>query len=283
MRFRMAYAIQCHKNADQVNRLINILQDEDVDFFIHVDKKSNIIEEIVSRENIYIVKERVNVIWGNFSQIEATMRLFKKIREVGEYSRIHLISGQDFPIKSREYIKTFFKDNSAQYIQYRKLPNDWAYEGMNRVKVYYPSIMFKNKIVKKFIGIYEGFVMKNEIFQRKGGIYNFYGGSSWFSLTGDCLEYIISYVDRNPSYYRFFKNTLCGDEIFFQTILVNSPFKNTLVNDNKRYIKWKQGDSSPNILTLSDYIALKESDKIWARKFDIQYEEILAKIEKDLL
>ena len=47
----MAYAIQCHKNIDQVNRLIKVLKSDDIDLFIHVDKKSNIKDKIIKDKN----------------------------------------------------------------------------------------------------------------------------------------------------------------------------------------------------------------------------------------
>ncbi|EGE1074208.1 glycosyl transferase, partial [Escherichia coli] len=30
----------------------------------------------------------------------------------------------------------------------------------------------------------------------------------------------------------------CIDEMFFQSLLLNSPFKKSIVNNNLRYIKW---------------------------------------------
>jgi hypothetical protein len=37
-----AILIQCHKNPEQVNMLLDALQHPDVDIFVHVDKKSDI-------------------------------------------------------------------------------------------------------------------------------------------------------------------------------------------------------------------------------------------------
>ena len=39
---RIAYIILCHKNAKQMNMMIDVLNDEENTFFIHLDKKSNI-------------------------------------------------------------------------------------------------------------------------------------------------------------------------------------------------------------------------------------------------
>jgi hypothetical protein len=268
--FRMAYAIQCHKNPEQLNKLIEKISDEDVDIFIHVDKKSSIMNLIKRSNNIYFTDKRLNIKWGHSSQFFATIELLKKISKTGEYKYIHFISGQDYPIKNKNKIKSFFKENyGKQFIQYRPLPNDWPYNGMSRVLVYYPYLLFTNKFTRKFMYKYERIVMKNPALQRNiNNLPKLYGGSCWFSITGDCMEYILEFTNKNDIYLNFFKNTHCGDEIFFQTILVNSKYKNHLVNDNMRYIDWSTKGSSPKVLVIGDFEKLQESHKLYARKLD---------------
>jgi hypothetical protein len=268
--FRMAYAIQCHKNPEQLNKLIERISDEDVDIFIHVDKKSSIMNSIKKVSNIYFTDERLNVKWGHSSQFLATIELLKKISKTGSYKYIHFISGQDYPIKNKSDIKSFFKENyGKQFIQYRPLPNDWPYNGMSRVLVYYSDLLFTNKITRKFMYKYEKIVMKSSALQRNiNNLPKLYGGSCWFSITGDCMEYVLEFINANDNYVKFFKNTHCGDEIFFQTILVNSKYKDYLFNDNMRYIDWSTNGSSPKVLVVSDLEKLEKSHKLYARKLD---------------
>lgn len=42
MEMKQAVLIQCHKKPKQVNLLLNALNDPDLEFFIHVDKKKYI-------------------------------------------------------------------------------------------------------------------------------------------------------------------------------------------------------------------------------------------------
>ncbi|WP_397361844.1 hypothetical protein [Paenibacillus sp.] len=51
----------------------------------------------------------------------------------------------------------------------------------------------------------------------------------------------MDFTTTSPEYVRFFKNTLCGDEIFFHTIILNSAFKNNVRNEIKRYTDWETG------------------------------------------
>ena len=76
---KMAIAIQCHTNSEQINRLINYFQDDYIDIYIHVDKKSNIVSELDIKKNVYLIENRVDVKWGQFSQVEATLNIFKEI------------------------------------------------------------------------------------------------------------------------------------------------------------------------------------------------------------
>ncbi len=52
---KIAFLILCHKNPVQINYLIDTLDDKDVDFYLHIDKKSNIINEIKKKDNIYFL------------------------------------------------------------------------------------------------------------------------------------------------------------------------------------------------------------------------------------
>ena len=58
------------------------------------------------------------------------------------------------------------------------------------------------------------------------------------------------------------------DELVFQTVLLNSHLRDSIVNDHLRYIKFFRGGSSPKILTMEDADILVKSNKFYARKFN---------------
>lgn len=75
--------------------------------------------------------------------------------------------------------------------------------------------------------------------------------------------------------------TLASDEIFFQTILVNSKYLKSISNKNLRYVDWElRNGSSPAFLDLSDYDKIILSEKIFARKFNNISEALLEKLIK---
>lgn len=80
------------------------------------------------------------------------------------------------------------------------------------------------------------------------------------------------------------KYTLCADEIFIQTILWNSPFRermhctNNANTGSMREIDWEHG--SPYIWQNHDYQTLINSNKIFARKFNSNQMGVVYKIQK---
>jgi hypothetical protein len=62
---------------------------------------------------------------------------------------------------------------------------------------------------------------------------------------------------------------LIPDEIFYQTILLNSPLQQTVVNDEVHYIAWPElSGPHPDILGVPDFDRFMATDKLFARKFD---------------
>jgi hypothetical protein len=96
----------------------------------------------------------------------------------------------------------------------------------------------------------------------------FYGTSQWFNLTGKAVDYILEQV-ASTDILRRFRFTYCADEIFFQTLLLNSPLASSCVNRCLRYLEFENG-SRPRTLSSADYAQLIENPdgRLFARKFD---------------
>ncbi|MRN54501.1 N-acetylglucosaminyltransferase [Paenibacillus sp. LC-T2] len=288
--FKMAYVILCHKNPEQINMLIHSLTDENVEFFLHVDKKSNIQHEILHQNNIHFVEQRINVHWGHYSQIECILKCFALIQEHGVFSYIHVISGQDLPLVSNGIIVDFFKENQGkQYVKHVELPNAAEMWGcLYRVSVYYPKfILSRHKRVTALRNRYINLIMSVPKLKRNlSSLPNkLYKGSNWMSITGECMDYILEFTKNNPGYVDFYRHSFCGDEIFFHSIILNSHFKEQVVNEVKRYTDWTSGPEFPRTLTVEDNerIQSKGTECFWGRKFDIEVDrtiirEILQKV-----
>lgn len=283
---KQAILIQCHNKPEQINALINILPSEQYDFYIHVDKKSTILEKIIKKENVCFVKNRVDVRWGRFSQVEATLELMKLICKPKDYSYCHLISGNDFVIKSLEWmIHTFSEKNNREFIEANYLDgtSTWSWGGLDRIYCYYPQWMIQrpaNKFMKFVRVFYRELIMRTKLFKRKKlPVNNFYGGSSWWSLTGNMIEWMNKYLESNEEYLECFSHGVCVDEVFFSTLVMMSPYKNNITNNHMRYMIWDEPGNTtggPAIIREKHICSLLNSEYAFARKFtDIRTIECL--------
>ena len=262
---KLAYLILAHNNPEQLERLVKRLCDAYTDVYIHLDAKADILayQNIGKVQGAYFVANRVKVAWGEYSVIQATLNGFKEILANGNnYSHINLLSGNDYPLRSNEEIRNFFVAHQGKtFMWYEPIFNDWTH-GQTRMKKYYFGEY-------GFPGRYLLASLANKILpdRKLPGNLKAYGRAQWLSITPECAMYAIKYIEDKPALKRYFKMTWAVDEVFFQTILCNSPLRDTLANDFLRYVAL-QPDFRPVILTMADAAVLKSSGKFYARKFD---------------
>lgn len=268
---KLAHLLLVHANSAQLERLIKRLVNNQADIYIHIDKKASLsdFKNLNSIESVFFIEKRIWVDWGNYNMVEATLNSFDEILSTGiNYSHINLLSGQDYPLKSAVEIQDFFFANTNKtYMRWYAIPDDWD-EPIERLSMY-------NFGDYKFPGKHTLQKLANKILPKRKTPANLkmYGRSQWFTITPECAAYVINYLKSNGKIRRFFKHTWACDELVFQTILLNSPLKNNMINDHLRYIKFTRGDSRPKTLTMDDADTLTESGKFYARKFDITIDE----------
>ena len=268
--------IAAHKNHNQIIRLINHLK-TDFDLYVHIDKKSNL--DIKSFDNVNIYK-KYKVYHGGVSQVITTLFLIKEAAK-NNYDRYIFISAQDVPLKTNKEIVDFFDTNkNKEYISYENIENSEAiYKEMSfRLNSYNFGKLYRKLLNRK---IRELIYFLNPA--KRTTPKNIYYGSSWWNLTNDAIKYILDYVEQNPNYLKRFNYTWGCDEFFFQSILINSNFKNNCVNDCLRYLVWNGG--TPFNLIMKDYDDIKNNinDNLFARKFDENIDnDIIDKLYKDL-
>jgi hypothetical protein len=94
------------------------------------------------------------------------------------------------------------------------------------------------------------------------------GGRTNWCLTRECLEYINDCVQNKKDFVEYCRRVSIPDEMFFQTLLLNSHLKDRLVNDNLKYVVWPSLSRNPKLLTSQDYEQFIGTKKLFARKFD---------------
>jgi hypothetical protein len=299
----LAYCLSVHKNPKQVSRLMSsIYNSEDLYYFNIVGADSNKKREewmkylqSYEKGNVFFSFKYSNS-WGTIDMVRAPLDAMNHFQDFC-YSYFINLSGQCYPIASISSIKEFFSKNKCSFIAYNKMPDYCQYA--KDKNIYFPP---NTKYHYRFEYCYYP-IPHNYIFDFFKGFFNIrkdinqfikiprlnkkllyslelFKGSNWFCLHKDHVRYILDFLKDNPDYIKFFGTVLCSDEHFFQIILLNSPLKSQIVNDNLRYIPWNSTHSAPVTLDVNNLTDIFASKKFFARKFDIEIDsEVLDAID----
>lgn len=280
---RHAYLIMCHGKFELLYLLLTAIDDVRNDIYIHVDKKTadvpyNRIKSAVCRSRVFFV-DRIDVNWGGFSQIHAVFLLLQEATKT-PHAYYHLISGVDFPLKSQDEIHAFFSQNDGkQFIAFDNRDGVTA-DIIDRIKYYY---RFQDRIGRNRgtqIALLSALQRTSLRLQKLFGVnrldqfpYTVRKGANWFSITHDLAVFFLS---QESVVKKAFRNTLCGDEVVFQSLAFSSPYQSSIAYENMRYIDWKRGN--PYTFTSADYAELTECGQLFARKFDDADIEVVKKL-----
>lgn len=268
--------ILAHKNHNQIMRLINHLK-TDFDLYVHIDKRNKL--NIKSFDNVNVYKE-FKTYHGGVSLVIATLFLIEEAYK-NNYDRYIFISGQDVPLKTNKEIINFFDTNkNKEYISYESINNSEAmYKEMSfRLNSYNFGKLYRLIFHRNIRELLSNFPLIKRTTPE-----NIYYGSQWWNLTNNAIKYILDYTKQNPNFLKRFNYTWGSDEFYFQSILLNSEFKNNCINDNLRYLIW--GVGTPINFQMKDYENIKNNinNNIFARKFDENFDnDIINKLYKDL-
>jgi hypothetical protein len=289
---KIAYLFFAYKNPKLVGKIIEHLSSDDCAFFIHIDSKSNIDTfASITGDNVFFSEKRVPVYWWEFSGVRAIQLLIlQALAHAQNYDYLVLLSGSEYPLKSREYIHKFFKSNQGiEFISMVKMPSAEAGKPISRINTLRipsarPVYRFVVKILAKLGVARRGY-------QKYLGSLEPYSGHTWWALTRDACQYIIDFEKSNQQVVRYFEDTFAPEEMFFHTILGNSPFRSQ-TRRNLVYEDWSARGSHPAMIneqhiaffaasekiTLSD--AYGSGELLFARKFSDGNLGIIQKIEE---
>lgn len=279
---RHAYLIMAHTQPELLKKILKSLDNEDNDFIIHLDAKSPLMpsdfEDCIKKGRIYFT-DRISVSWGHDSIIRAEFILLKKALAVGDHDYYHLLSGQDFPLKSPDEINRFFAENAGkEFVHFctdefteksytrRILVKHYLLEKWGRTKnMWFFAYYFLTGVQKFFF----------KLFKPKWSPDKFLMGSQFFSIT---QELATELVKAEQDILKRYKHSFCCDEVFVQTFVYNSKFRDNLyvkgrnsdIHGNMRYIDWSRTvNGSPSTITEADVPAALESGLLFARKVDM--------------
>jgi hypothetical protein len=283
---QVVFLILVHKNPEQTIRLIERLESTQSKFVVHVDQRSpNAVNSVISdwaakRTDVTLV-ERHRCYWGNFGTVAGTLECIRAALKFDDrFDYGILLSGQDYPIKPLSSIFDYLTLNTGkQFIESFRLDeteNRWTYQ----CKEFQATARY-SWYVARFRSRRLPIPLRRSL---PAGLKPC-GGSQWWCLTCEALEYISGYLDKNPKALRFFRHVSIPDEIVFQTVLYSSPFQKDIISDDMHYVDWDRPNPSfPRVLEEGELEQLRSSPKLFARKFDMtRGTSIFDLIDRELL
>lgn len=291
-----AYLIMAHGNWEILQTLVSMLDDVRNDIFLHIDKKSDILEGVdlddalaaqkvlgltLDKSRLFVLRHRVDVRWGNLSQIQAEYALFEEALQQGPYAYYHLLSGQDLPIQTQDDIHRFFEEHQGTEFVGITRGAEFEWDCRRKMMRYWLLTRFTrtpwglvNAITKRFNKYLSLFL---SLFLHRSRE-NFAKGANWVSITQKCVEYVVS---QKTFVMKRFNHTFCPDEFFVQTLVWNHPdLRRALYSETDEYegcmrlIDWERGN--PYVWTMADKDELQASHRLFARKFDLAHRDIVS-------
>lgn len=259
----IAYLILVHRYPTQFKRLFNAIYHPDNFYLIHIDKKSS--SELHNEINVFLMEydnveilESENTLWGGYSLVNAELRAISHLLTTkGNWQFFINLSGQDFPLKSQEYMHDFLKNNIdtdfLKVLDQRELRSDTLHRIENYVTEVEDKIISEPIIKRPFLHGVTPYI-----------------GNQWMILSRKFCEFI-TYSPEVDRFKEFYEHTLIADEGFFQTVIMNTSYDSIIINDDKRAIDWIPMGTiklRPRDFTIKDELFLKKSTDLFARKFD---------------
>lgn len=280
-----AFLIMTHKSPELLSRIIHHLAQDNHYFFIHVDKryKGDIRDfaDIISDVKNVIFIPRQSVYHGSVTQIYCEIALFANALNYHErMDYFHLISGQDYPIRSNVCFDLFFEKNNGRSFACIE-GKDYHEEMMKRsylirTQIYHPNT--NSLISSLFFRL--TWRLQLQLNLRKP-IRDIWGGWNWKSLTRYVVKFMLEYINENPAFLRRFNYTLSCDEIYFQTIFHKrmQEFKIEGLLP-LRYVSWEathpvNDNYRPYILDERDLPFILSSQAFFCRKVDLPQSKML--------
>ncbi|WP_138494240.1 beta-1,6-N-acetylglucosaminyltransferase [Paenibacillus pinistramenti] len=277
---KIAYFIMAHQQIELLQRMLNSIYTPDHIYLIHIDSKADsqlhtFAGELVQHHpNIHVLPSR-SLTWGLWSLVQCELDALTYLLHTDK-SWTHFInlSGQDFPLVKQSFIESFLEGNRNNYVRYKLLTDN--------------PVLKSNQQAHYFI---EDCGVLKELGPREPFEHYFadhivpYYGSQWKILHRSFAEYAASsYLSFEMQDY--FRYTLIPDECFFPTLIMNSPFKQTAIDENHRYFKMVKHHEvllSPSVLTANEIIEMYKSPAFFARKFDLNVDAGVIQILENVI
>ena len=217
----------------------------------------------------------IDIQWGGLSQLKAELLVLEFAILKGNYEYFHLLSGQDLPIKSQDYIHDYMNHVAAGRncisCEHGDNVDRIHYHNCGYYHLFVEKIRSRNIVVRKMCSfLRNSFISMQKIagYHRDWTGYTLGKGTNWGSFNQEFVQYL---VNNRRVIVQLFTGVLGPDEIYKQTMILSTGFKDSLMhapemcNNALRHIDWNRG--LPYVWHKNDYNELINCNDLFARKF----------------
>lgn len=281
---KLAYIISAYKYPEQLVRLVRRIHAPGACIVIHVDRNTAatvydaMTRGVADLDGVHFLP-RHRCFWGDFGHVWASLKgIHYLLRTNRPFDYVALLTGQDYPTHARHIREGVLRECTGdEFIEGKPLPYaTWPEGGLTRVEKWHFNLLgrrfsfpenrpFRNPL----LGMLWRFLVRCAPDKRKMPLgHRPHGGGSYWCLSRDCVEYIDRFVDEHPGYVRFFRTVHVPDELFFQTLVMNSPYRERVRQEGIHLVNWNTHSPHPEILTSDDFDRIAATRHLFARKFD---------------
>lgn len=286
---KTAFIILAYKNPRQLRWLIESLNHENHSFFIHIDKRQNILpfeKELNLLNDVnWTFTERYNSFWGSYSCVKAVIEAMKMAKEKLNFDYYIHLSGQDFPVVTpNELQRKLTEVHPASYFFYFPFSEGkWENKGKDRLETLHffrdSTRVAITKNTKNPLYAFLHLLWRKAVVERFDKKITYYGCEFYFMFHKDALESLLENRRKYKLLHLRLQFTAIPEEVYISTMVMAGMDNDKLniINDTSRYIKWDSVGSSPKTLDETDFDAISRGEYLFARKFDFEENEIFLK------
>lgn len=270
-------AVLSHRDPPLLRRLIQrIHEGRNTVALVHHDPRGAP-HGLAASDRTLLIPDPAPCDWGRMNLAEGTLRLLDETRRmVPDFSWLLLISGQDYPAQSLRRTEDELAETQADaYVRWFPVPADpgddfhpWQARCRSRYlhRIRLPGSR-RSVPWHRSSPFHEGLRL--------------YIGDQWINLRASAVDHVLEQRANMAQVERYLSWCSVPDEALLPTLLLNGAPQLKIVGDRKRYIRWVEGNPSPELIGREDLPALSASGDFFARKFDSQLSpEVLDRLDE---
>ncbi|GGO79535.1 hypothetical protein GCM10011348_14060 [Marinobacterium nitratireducens] len=226
---KVSFVLLAHEAPEQLKGLIQSLLAAGSNIYMHHDASSSGDVRTASASwgldalpgKLYLA-DRVKVVWGEWSIVEATLNCMQLIREHDTDSDYFmLLSGSCMPVKPVALLQEYLAQSGKDHIEaVNAEKQQWVTAGLQKQrwsKFHFFNWRYQTFLFDTSLKIQRKLKIKREI--PLG--HTAHMGSQWWCIRRGTLMSVLDLIESKPVLRRFYKRTWVPDELFFQTLVAN--------------------------------------------------------------